>query len=86
MRQPNEKPEKECFSIGETAKICGVSVQTLRFYSKIDLIQPAYINEETGYRYYLSKQFQLIDRAKYLQKFGFSLKEIQKIFRMGKTD
>lgn len=86
MRQPSEKPEKECFSIGETAKICGVSVQTLRFYSKIDLIQPAYINEETGYRYYLSKQFQLIDRAKYLQKFGFSLQEIEKIFQMGKTD
>lgn len=81
-----KKLQKKYFSIGETAKICGISVQTLRFYSKIDLISPAYTSEETGYRYYLPEQFQLIDRAKYLQKFGFSLQDIQKIFREGNAD
>lgn len=81
-----ESKEKRYYSIGETANICGVSVQTLRFYSKMHLISPAYINKESGYRYYLPEQFQLIDRTKYLQKFGFSLQEIQAIYKNGSID
>lgn len=77
--------EKQYYSIGETAQICGVSVQTLRYYSKMGLVSPAYISDSSGYRYYLPEQFQLIDRVKYLQKFGFSLEEIQEIYKNGST-
>ena len=81
----NNDTEKQFYSIGETAEFCGVSVQTLRFYNKMDLVSPAYINDSTGYRYYLPEQFQLIDRVKYLQHFGFTLEEIQNIYRNGST-
>ena len=70
---------KDLYSIGEVAKIMGISIQTLRYYSSIDLLQPAYINPSTGYRYYSVDQFHFIDRIKYLQKFGLSLEEISKI-------
>lgn len=71
------------YSIGEVAGILGISVQTLRHYSKIGLLEPAYINPETGYRYYSYIQLSLIDRIRYLQNFGLSLKEIKTAFADG---
>lgn len=69
----------ELYSIGEVAKTMGVSVQTLRYYSSIDILHPKHINPLTGYRYYSADQLHFIDRIKYLQKFGLSLKEINNI-------
>lgn len=70
---------KDLYSIGEVAKIMGVSVQTLRYYSSIDLVNPTYINPTTGYRYYSFEQLHFIDRIKYLQKFGLNLDEIKAV-------
>ena len=70
---------KELYSIGEVSEIMGVSVQTLRYYSNINLILPKYVNPSTGYRYYSVDQFHFIDRIKYLQKLGLCLKEIKEI-------
>lgn len=67
------------YSIGETAEIMGVSVQTIRYYCKIGLIQPAYTNDETGYRYFSPEQLHYIDRIRYLTKCGLPLKDIQQI-------
>lgn len=70
---------KERYAIGEVAKIMGVSVQTLRYYSKIGLLQPSYINPSNNYRYYSVAQLHFIDRIKYLQKFGLSLQDIKAV-------
>lgn len=75
---------KKLYSIGETAKIMKISVQTLRNYSNFSFLKPAYINDETGYRYYSFDQFHIIDRIKYLRSFGLSLTEIQEIMVDGK--
>ena len=64
----------------------GISVQTLRNYSNGSLLSPAYINEETGYRYYSFDQFHIIDRIKYLRSLGLSLSEIEEIMSSGKVD
>ncbi|MDD5945383.1 MAG: helix-turn-helix domain-containing protein [Clostridia bacterium] len=69
----------DLYPIGKVAKIMGVSVQTLRYYSNIGLISPAYINPTTGYRYYSVDQLHFIDRIKYLQTFGLNLNEIKDI-------
>lgn len=68
---------KELYSVGQTARLLGITAKTLRYYETIGLVLPAYINTETGYRYYTSRQFQRIDRIKYLQSLGFSLDEVQ---------
>ena len=73
--------QEKLYSIGETAKIMGISVQTLRNYSNSDLRTPAYINKETGYRYFSFRQFHIIDRIKYLRSFGLSLSDIAVIMR-----
>lgn len=71
----------DLLSIGKVAEIMDVSVQTLRYYSNIDLITPAYINPESGYRYYSADQLHFIDRIKYLQKLGISLADIKTILK-----
>lgn len=77
---------KTMFSIGETAKLMGISVQALRYYSKRGVLLPSYVNPETGYRYYSSSQFHLINRIKNLQNLGMSLADIADILRSGNTD
>ncbi|MDL2293166.1 helix-turn-helix domain-containing protein [Ruminococcaceae bacterium OttesenSCG-928-D13] len=77
---------KEYYSIGETAKLFDLSVQTLRFYEKMDLIAPDYVNPDTHYRYYSPRQFHYIDRIQYLKKLGLSLKEIRDILKSGQVD
>lgn len=77
---------KKFYAIGEVSKIMGVSVQALRYYAKINLLEPEYISPRTGYRYYTYEQFHFIDCIKYLQKFGFSLDEIRTILLRNDID
>lgn len=67
---------KDLYSIGRIAKLLDISQTTLRYYDKINLITPAWIDENTGYRYYTFAQFFQIHRIKYLQSIGLSLVEI----------
>jgi len=68
---------KKFFSIGETSKINQIPIKTLRYYDEMDLLKPAYINPETGYRYYAPEQFYLIDIIKYGKRLELSLDEIK---------
>lgn len=77
---------KELYTIGETSKLLGVTIATLRHYEKVELLIPDYIDLETGYRYYSFNQFHYIDRIKYLQRFGLSLKDIKEIIHSGTVD
>ncbi|MBD1557449.1 Zn(2+)-responsive transcriptional regulator [Vibrio sp. S9_S30] len=66
------------FQIGELAKRCEVSTDTLRFYEKNQLISPAG-RSESGYRLYdgeNQKQVQFILKSKAL---GLSLGEIREL-------
>lgn len=67
------------FSIGEIAKMFNISTQTLRLYDKIGLLNPAYINEESGYRYYSIDQFFKLDSIKQCKTMGLSLKKINEL-------
>lgn len=77
---------KDQYTIGETAKLFNISVQTLRFYDKMGLIQPKFVNPKTGYRYYAPDQFHYIDRVHYLKELGLSLKDIKDIIQSGKVE
>lgn len=71
----------ELYSIGKVSSLMGISVQTLRFYEKIGLFEPCYVNPKTGYRYYEYAQMHKIDRIRYLQKLGIPLKVIEEIYK-----
>ena len=65
------------FSIGEMSKLHNISIQTLRYYDKIGLLKPAYINEKNNYRYYTIDQFIVVDMIKHCKLMGLSLDEIK---------
>lgn len=71
---------KKYYSIGEMSKLNFVSIQTLRYYDKIGLLKPNYVEPQTGYRYYTYKEFLMLDTIHYLKLFGMSLEEIQHQF------
>ena len=41
-----------CSRIGEFSKLSGLTVKTLRFYHEEGLLVPAFVDPDTGYRYY----------------------------------
>lgn len=69
--------KKELFQIGEVAKLFHISVGTLRHYEKIGLLQPEYIDNETGYRYYSTRQFECLNTIRYLRALDMPLPQIK---------
>ena len=39
-------------SIGKVSKLKNVSIKSLRYYDKIGILRPAFVNAETNYSYY----------------------------------
>jgi len=64
-------------SIGEMARINNISKQTLRYYDKIKLLSPYFVDEETGYRYYSIRQSARLDMIQYMKALGMKLKDIK---------
>jgi len=67
------------FSIGKMSKISDVSIDTIRYYDDLGLLKPAYVADDTGYRYYADKQVEELEKIRELKSFGFSLRDIKKI-------
>ena len=72
--------ESELLSIGEMAKLTGVSVQALRYYERKNIIKPAYINPDSGYRYYSPDQIYFIQLIINCVNLDIPLKELANAF------
>lgn len=70
---------KTYFSIGEVSKLFDLSIKTLRYYDKVGILKPAYVNQENKYRYYSREQFMSIDVIKYCKIMGMALEDIKKL-------
>lgn len=66
----------ELFQIGDVARIFHLSVSSLRHYEKIGLVTPEYIDRETGYRYYSTRQFECLNTIRYLRILDMPLLQI----------
>ncbi len=67
--------------IGEFARICNVSPQTLRYYDEEGLLCPDRIDPHTGYRYYAPEKVELFRRIQAYKDVGFALEEIKELLR-----
>lgn len=74
------------FSIGEVSKIKDITIKALRYYHKVGILIPKYIDKESGYRYYSIDQFIHIDIIKGCRTLGTSIKELQELFKSCNTD
>ncbi|MBO5209716.1 MAG: MerR family transcriptional regulator [Lachnospiraceae bacterium] len=63
-------------SIGKVSKLKDVSIKSLRYYDKIGILKPAFVNEETNYRYYTEEQLYLLDAITLCIKLGIPLKDL----------
>lgn len=71
---------KEKLTIGEMAKLRGMTTETLRHYDRIDLFKPQYIDPQSGYRYYSIFQYEILGTIKELRQLGMSTDEIKNYF------
>ncbi|NMA18071.1 MAG: MerR family transcriptional regulator [Clostridiaceae bacterium] len=67
--------------IKEFANLCQCSTQTLRYYDRIKLLSPAYVDDENGYRYYERNQLYDYIKIKNLQLADFSIAEIKNLLK-----
>ena len=69
---------KGYYTTGEFAKKANVSIRTIRYYDKQDLLKPAGMSE-SGYRLYTDSDFARLQKILSLKYLGFSLDEIRSI-------
>ncbi len=72
-------PEYEC-KIGEVSSLTGISVKMLRYYDKVNLCKPSYIDPDSGYRYYTKSEITLLIIIKEMLQHGFTSPEIKELF------
>ncbi|MBQ8057871.1 MAG: MerR family transcriptional regulator [Ruminococcus sp.] len=65
--------------IKEFANLCGVSVRTLHYYDEIGLLNPAFVDEQNGYRFYDEKSLERIQEILFYRELDFPLKSISAI-------
>lgn len=67
------------FLIGEFSRIARISSRQLRHYDELGLFKPAYIDGETGYRYYSAAQLPQLNRLLALKELGLTLDQIGRL-------
>lgn len=65
------------FSIGEVSKLFHISASSLRHYENIGLLTPEYVSPDSGYRYYSTGQFEVLNTIRYLRALDLPLSEIE---------
>ncbi|MGI5826780.1 MAG: MerR family transcriptional regulator [Patescibacteria group bacterium] len=67
------------FKIGQFSVITHLTIKTLRHYDELDLLKPAYVDENSGYRFYTGEQLPRVQKIISLKAIGFSLLEIAQL-------
>ena len=68
---------KNLFPIGEVSRLFHISVSSLRYYENIGLLTPEYVSPDSGYRYYGTEQFEVLNTIRYLRALDMPLTEIE---------
>lgn len=68
---------KKYLTISEFAKLRNVDVNSIRYYEKLKILLPAWIDPETKYRYYLPDQLVILDIITLCIRLGIPLKKLQ---------
>lgn len=66
------------FSSGEFARMANVTLRTIRYYDKQNILKPSYVNEY-GARFYTDEDLAKLQQILLLKYLGFSLEEIREM-------
>jgi len=67
------------YQIGDFSIISRLSIKTLRYYHECGLLEPAFIDETSGYRYYDQSCLERVKIINELKELDFPLKDIKEI-------
>lgn len=67
-------------TVGEVAKLAGISIRTLRYYDEIGLLKPSAITD-AGYRVYDDADLETLQQILFFRELDFSLEDIRNIMR-----
>ena len=73
---------KKFFSIGEAAKLAGMTAETLRHYDRIGLVCPHKKDEWTKYRYYTEDEIVRLNTVRALRCMDLPLDEIKTVLEL----
>jgi DNA-binding transcriptional MerR regulator len=68
-------------AIGEFSRLTHLSVRTLRRYHDVGLLEPASVDDATGYRYYSADQIPTAQVVHRLRELDVPLSDVQRILR-----
>lgn len=64
-------------TVGEMARLVGLSKQTLIYYDREGIFCPSSVNPDNGYRYYTADQLETLDTILNLRDMGVPLRDIR---------
>ncbi len=73
------------YSIGELARMFGVTLRTIRYYEEIGLLK-SLPRDGSGHRRYSARSAVHLKRIQELKDYGLSLLEIAELFRLARSD
>lgn len=69
-------------SIGQVARLAGVTPKTLRHYDRIGVLRPADVDPVTGYRWYLPAQVEQVRLVRRLRALELPLEEVRRLLAL----
>ncbi|MEU5088023.1 MerR family transcriptional regulator [Streptomyces sp. NPDC021356] len=69
----------DMLTIGAFAKACRLSPKALRLYDELELLRPARVDADTGYRYYAVAQLEQARLVAWLRRLGMPLAGIRRV-------
>ena len=66
------------YSSGEFARMAGVTLRTIRYYDKQNILKPSFVTE-AGARFYTEEDFAKLQQVLLLKYLGFSLDDIREM-------
>jgi DNA-binding transcriptional MerR regulator len=74
---------RRMFTVGAFARLAGVSAKLLRAYDELGLFRPAWVDPQTGYRFYTPAQLPELRRILSLRDMGMPLVDIANVIKTG---
>ncbi|HEX6508591.1 MAG TPA: MerR family transcriptional regulator [Chloroflexota bacterium] len=72
-------PDPDLLSIGAFSRVTRLSQKALRLYGSLDLLAPAWVDPDSGYRYYRSEQVRDARLIRSLREVGMPLATIRRV-------
>lgn len=73
-----DKRRSEYYSSGEFARMAHITVRTVRYYDKQNILKPSYVSA-SGARFYTDRDFARLQQIMLLKYLGFSLDDIREL-------